>query len=114
MKVNIKSEIIKVEEGQLIIIEKAIENIKKLEKQKKLIDEKQKEFKNNLEKVMAENGITSYESNDKTLKISYTPESVTTRFDSTKFQKENPELYTKYLTESVRKGSIRITVRDDK
>ena len=54
-----KSEIIKVEEGQLIIIEKAIENIKKLEKQKKLIDEKQKEFKTNLEKVMAENGITS-------------------------------------------------------
>lgn len=109
-----KSEIIKVEEGQLIIIEKAIENIKKLEKQKKLIDEKQKEFKNNLEKVMAENGITSYESNDKTLKISYTPETRTKRFDSTKFQKENAELYTKYLTESVRKGNIRITVRDDK
>ena len=61
---------------------------------------------------MAENGITSYESNDKTLKISYTPESITTRFDSTTFQKENPDLYTKYLVDSTRKGSIRITVRE--
>ena len=109
-----KSEIIRVEEGQMIIVENAIENIKKLEEQKKMIDLKEKEFKNNLEKIMGENGITGYESNDKTLKISYTPESITTRFDSTKFQKENPELYTKYLTESVRKGSIRITVRGDK
>jgi len=107
-----KSEIIKVEEGQLIIVENAIENIKKLELQKKMIDEKQKEFKKKLEQLMDENNITSYESNDKTLKISYTPETVTTRFDSTTFQKENPDLYTKYLVDSTRKGSIRITVRE--
>ena len=107
-----KSEIIKVEEGQLIIVENAIENIKKLEIQKKMIDEKQKEFKKKLEQLMEENNITSYESNDKTLKISYTPETVTTRFDSTKFQKENSDLYTKYLVDSIRKGSIRITVRE--
>ena len=109
-----KSEIIKVEEGQLIIVENAIENIKKLEEQKKMIDLKEKEFKNNLEKIMEENGITSYESNDKTLKITYTPATKTISFDSNKFQKENPELYIKYLKEGIRKGSVRITVRGEK
>ena len=109
-----KSEIIKVEEGQLIIVENAIENIKRLELQKKMIDAKQKEFKKKLEQLMEENNITSYESNDKTLKISYTPETVITRFDSTAFQKENPDLYTKYIVDSIRKGSVRITVRGEK
>lgn len=105
---------LKVEEGQLIIVKDTIEKIKELELTKKMIDEKQKQFKSELEKIMGENGITSYESNDKTLKISYTPETITTTFDSTTFQKDNPELYTKYLKESFRKGSIRITVRESK
>lgn len=109
-----KSEIIKVEEGQLIIVQNAIENIKKLEKQKKAIEEKEKDFKQKLEQLMSENNITSYESNDKSLKISYTPGAEMTTFDSTTFQKENPELYTKYLKESYRKGSVRITVREAK
>lgn len=109
-----KSEIIRVEEGQLIIVKNAIENIKKMEQKKKEIDLKEKEFKSNLEQIMKENGITSYESMDKTLKISYTPETETRTFDSTTFQKENPELYTKYLKDGIRKGSIRITIREDK
>ena len=37
-----------------------------------------------------------------------------TIFDSTTFQRENPELYTKYLKESYRKGSVRITIREAK
>ena len=109
-----KSEIIRVEEGQLIIVENAIENIKKLEQQKKLIDAKEKEFKANLAKIMQENGITGYESNDKTLKISYTPDTDYTTFDSTTFQKENPDMYRKYLKDSFRKGIVRITVRENK
>ena len=105
---------LEVKEGQLIIVKETIEKIKELELTKKMIDEKQKQFKSELEKIMGENGITSYESNDKTLKISYTPETIITTFDSTTFQKDNPELYTKYLKESFRKGSIRITVRENK
>lgn len=105
---------LKVEEGQLIIVKDTIEKIKELELTKKMIDEKQKEFKTELEKIMGENGITSYESNDKTLKITYTPETFSMNFDSTTFQKENPELYSKYLKETHRKGSVRITIRGDK
>ena len=65
------SNLISVEENQLIIAEKVIEQIKELEQKRKLIDTKEKDFKAKLEKLMEENNITSFESNDKTLKISY-------------------------------------------
>ncbi len=63
---------------------------------------------------MEENELKSYESNDKTLKITYTPKTISTTFDSTLFQKENPNLYKKYLKETERKGSVRITIREEK
>ena len=42
--------------------------------------------------------------------ISRTADSVVESFDSTKFKKENAELYNKYLKKSTRKGSIRYTI----
>ncbi len=104
--------LIKVEENQLIIAEKVIEQIKSLETKRKLIDEKEKEFKAKLGELMEENKITSFESNDKTLKISYTMPTTVDRFDSNICFKENPELYRKCLVPSNRKGSVRITVRE--
>lgn len=42
--------------------------------------------------------------------ISRTADSVVESFDSTKFKKENAELYNKYLKKSTRKGSLRYTI----
>lgn len=42
--------------------------------------------------------------------ISRTADSVIESFDSTKFKKENAELYNKYLKKSTRKGSLRYTI----
>lgn len=106
------SNLIKVEENQLIIAKRVIEQIKELEQKRKLIDTKEKDFKAKLEKLMEENNITSFESPDKTLKISYTMPTTVDRFDSNICFKENPELYRKCLVPSKRKGSVRITVRE--
>lgn len=40
------------------------------------------------------------------------PRSKTTRFDSKKFQKENPEIYEKYLTTSTRDMGIRVSEKE--
>lgn len=104
--------LIRVEENQLIIAEKVINQIKELETKRKLIDEKEKEFKAKLEELMEKNNVTSFESNDKTLKISYTKTTTVDRFDSNALYKENPYIYRKYLVPSNRKGSVRITVRE--
>ena len=67
------NELVRVEEGTLIVAEKAVEQIKDFERKRKLIDEKEQEYKEQLLKQMEEYNITSYESPDKSLKITYVP-----------------------------------------
>lgn len=105
-------ELIRVEEKQLIIAQEVIAKIKELETQKKLIDEKEKEFKVKLEQLMEDNEIKSFESNDKSLKISYTPKMVNDTFSSKLLQEKYPDIYRECLVRTERKGSVRITVRD--
>lgn len=107
------NELIKVEEGQLIIAQSTIEKIKELENKKKQIDEIQKQYKEKLLEIMESNNIKSFESKDKTLKISCTPSSITNTFDSKRFAEEHHDLYLEYLKDSERKGSIRITIRGE-
>lgn len=107
-------ELIRVEEKQLIIAEKVIEKIKELETKRKLIDEKEKEFKSKLEKLMQENKITGFESNDKSLKITFTPPVITDTLSSKVLQEKYPDIYRECLVRSNRKGSVRITIREGK
>lgn len=108
-------ELIRIEDKQLFIADKIINQIKELETQRKLIDIKEKEFKEKLVKIYEENGIdrsSNFESYDKTLKISYTPKSVSDTFSSKVLQEKYPDIYRECLVRTERKGSVRITVRE--
>lgn len=106
-------ELVKVEENTLIITQRTIEQIKDFERKRKLIDEKEKAFKEQLLKAMNEYGIKSYESADKTLKITYIPETLTTTFDSKAFKEYDFETYQKFLKDVEKKASIRMTIREE-
>ena len=93
-------ELVRVEENTLIVAEKAIEQIKNFEIKKKIIEEKEKEFKEQLLKKMEEYNIKSYESTDKTLKITYVPESLTTTFDSKAFRDYDFETWQKFTKDT--------------
>ena len=60
--------------------------------------------------ALCHNGVLS---NDKSLRISYTPGGTTNQFSSKALQEEDIETWRKYLRPQTRKGSIRITVRED-
>lgn len=107
------NELIKVEENTLIVAERAIEQIKDFERKRKLIDEKEKNFKDQLLKAMEEHNIKSYESPDKTLKITYTPENIAMTFDSARFKEDHLDMYFDYQKETTRKASIRMTIREE-
>lgn len=109
-----KNELIRVEEGQLIIAQNSIEKIKELEIKKKQIDEIKKQYKEQILEIMESNNIKSFESNDKTLKITCTPSGLANVFDTKRFIEEQHDLYLQYLKDTTKKGSIRITVRGDK
>lgn len=103
---------IQVVENQLVLTRQLQSEIIGFEKQKALINEIEKELKAKLEKAMGENGISSYETNDKKIKISYTPETTMEILDKEKLFVEFPEAYRACIKDTPRKASVRITVRD--
>lgn len=104
---------IQVIENQLIIAKQMQNKLIELEKQKKAIEDTEKEMKQKLEEVMRENGITGYESNDKRIMISLGEDGITETIDKEKLFMEYPEAYRECLKESKRKGSLRITIRQE-
>ena len=83
-----------------------------LETQKKVIEDTEKEMKKKLETVMRENNITSFESNDKRIRISLGEDSTTETIDKDKLWLEHPDIYKECVKESTRKGTLRITIRE--
>lgn len=108
------NELVRVEEGQLIIAKEIVNKIKDLEKKKKQIDKIQKTYKEKILEAMEKNDIESFETNDKTLKITRVKGGKVSIFDSERFIQDHHDLYVEYQKDSNRKSSIRITVRENK
>ena len=107
------NELIRVEENTLIVAEQAIEQIKDFERKRKLIEEKEQEFKDKLLNAMKEYNIKSYESPDRSLKITYVPETLSTTFDSKAFRDYDFETWQNFTKDVERKASIRMTIRGE-
>jgi len=69
-------------------------------------------IENEMRKLYFEKGQTKIES--EYLNIAFIPASVVTKFDEKKFKEENPALYNKYLKQSDKKESVRITLKEIK
>lgn len=104
---------ITVVENQLVLTRKLQSEIIGFEKQKKLLNEIEEELKDQLKKVMSANGISSYETNDKKIKISYTPETTMETLDKEKLFTEFPDAYRACIKDTPRKASVRITIREE-
>ena len=81
--------------------------IKKVQKAKVELAKMEEQLKNMFQEQMEVNGIKKYTSPDGTFKATYYEETTTNRFDSTKFKKENEELYNQYLVPSTRKAYVK-------
>lgn len=71
-----------------------------------------KELQNNAltqcKQLMDEQGLKKIQTPN--ISITHIAESKTTRLDTTRLQKENPDIYKQYLTETTKKASFRITL----
>lgn len=107
------NELVRVDEGQLIVAEEIKNHLVNFEIEKKKIEKQEKDLKKNIETVMRKYGITKYESNDKTLMITLGEDGITETIDKDKLYLEKPDVFREYLKETPRKGSLRITVRSN-
>lgn len=103
------SNIIAMSDGLAVIAEEVVNQIIAIEIQKKEIEAKQKEIKDELLLAMEQNGIKSFD--NERIKITYTAPKKANRLDSKALQADMPEVYEAYLKESDVSASVRITVR---
>ena len=103
---------IQVVEDQLVLAKTMVNQIVELETKIKGLEKVKKQINEKLTEVMGDNNISSYESNDKRLRISYSTGGTTETIDKEKLFLEYPEAYRKCVKESVRKPSVRVTVRE--
>ena len=85
-----------------------IADYERLKFEKSAIDEKLEELQKQIVEYMTIGNVAKINGTLGT--ISRTADSVIESFDSTKFKKENAELYNQYLKKSTRKGSLRYTI----
>lgn len=102
-----ENELILVNNNELELTKEGIKFIKKVQKAKVELAKMEEQLKDMFQEQMELNGIKKYTSPDGTFKATYYEETTTNRFDSTKFKKENEELYNKYLVSSTRKAYVK-------
>ena len=86
-----------------------MQTIVNLNQQKKILEDRDKAVRQELQKAMDEFGIKSFE-ND-LLKVTYVEPTTRTTIDSTRLKKELPAVAEKYSKVSQVKGSVRIEVK---
>ena len=101
-----------VSEEELEDLEELMEEIKAKENELKLIKEKVDKVKEILYGTMEKEGIKTVDRGN--LKITYVAPSCRTSVDSKKLEKEEPEIYKKYVKTTTVAGSIKITLMGDK
>nr|DAQ17899.1 MAG TPA: hypothetical protein [Caudoviricetes sp.] len=102
-----ENELIIVNNNELELTKEGIKFIKKVQKAKVELAKMEEQLKNMFQEEMEKNNIKKYTSPDGTFKATYYEETTTNRFDSTKFKKENEELYNQYLVPSTRKAYVK-------
>lgn len=86
-----------------------MQQISAISKQKKELEDKEKEIRVALETAMNQYGVKSFENN--ILKVVYVAPTTKTTIDSKALKKEKPDVYEKYAKTSNVKASVRITVK---
>ena len=98
-------------EQHVILANDAIDEMLEAERLVKHYTEILEGYKRDALDAMLKYGVKSFDAGR--VKMTLVPGGKSMRFDSTRFKKENPDLYAQYMKESVTKDSIRVTVRDE-
>ena len=101
-----------VSEEELEDFQELLEEIDKKKEELNVMEGKVKKIKNILYGTMEKNGVKTVDRNK--LKITYVAPSTRVSVDSKKLQKEEPEIYKKYVETTIVAGSIKITLMGEK
>lgn len=101
-------ELIKVENGY-VLDKGTMDEIKEIEKLSKALKERQDKVRAELQKVMEDNNIIKFESDE--IVVNYIAPTTRESFDSKQLKADNPDLYDLYVKLSPVKATIKIKVK---
>ena len=105
------NDLVRLEDGQMIIADEAVKQIVKFERGALKINMLKESIREQALAKMEELGIDKYVSPDGSLTINYFSERTSKRLDSTKLKKELPDIYEEYLKDSTTKSYVKLTVK---
>ena len=105
------NEMIRIEEGKIVLAEEIEKELKKFQKTKLKMDIMQEELKEKLRVAMENNGIDKWTSSNGTIIVNYFPEKTTKRLDTTKLKEEQNEIYNQYLKDTTTKSFVKLTIK---
>lgn len=105
------NDLVRFEDGQMVIADEAVKQIVKFERGASKINMLKENIREQALAKMEELGIDKYVSPDGSLAINYFPERTSKRLDSTKLKKELPDIYEEYLKDSTTKSYVKLTVK---
>lgn len=101
-------ELIKIENGY-VLDKSTMDEIKEIEKLSKALKERQDKVRAELQKVMEDNNIIKFESDE--IVVNYIAPTTRESFDSEQLKADNPDLYDLYVKLSPVKATIKIKVK---
>jgi predicted phage-related endonuclease len=101
-------ELVKVNNGEITVVEEVVNQIVAFEKEKLKMDLIEKDLKEKLKEAMENNNVTKLEFGE--LKVSYRNASTRTTVDSKKLKEDLPDIYEEYSKTSNVSSSISISV----
>ena len=104
------NEIVKIEEGQVVVAQEIVNKIIEFNKLKKEMEYQEKILKDGLMEAMNQVGITKFIING--LSATIKAGTIRTTIDSKRLKEECPEIYEAYSKESEVKPSITLTVAE--
>lgn len=104
-------ELVKFENGKMVIADEAVKQIVKFERGALKINMLKEAIREQALAKMEELGIDKYVSSDGSLTINYFAERTSKRLDSTKLKKELPDIYEEYLKDSTTESYVKLTVK---
>lgn len=103
-------EIVKIKNGEIELSNDVINSIKNFEKMKVHMEIVEKKLKEALLNAMKNNNITSWETDDGSIKAIYRAPTTRKNIDSTRLKEEMPEIAEKYSKIVNVKDSVKLTV----
>lgn len=102
-----ENELMIVNNNELELTKEGIKFIKKVQKAKVELAKMEKQLKEMFLETFEATGKGKYISPDGTFKATYYKQTITNKFDTTSFKKENEELYNKYLKQSKKSAYVK-------